>query len=143
MMKFRRRFLALLILILMPAVAGFASAEKDGAFPPLNDDGFLDSGEFVFEDAENGIWRYASPTLWIEIFRCEQKKPARVWYEAEIRCATDEEDGGPRMIAADPENWMKKNGQLFQLLPMRSSRENWMTISRWSSGRPDRVHNPT
>ena len=80
-----------------------AGAEEDGAFPALNDAGFLDSGEFVWEDAENGVWRYASDTLRIEIFRREQEKPARVWYEAEVFCA--EGSTGPRMIANDPENW--------------------------------------
>ena len=109
-----RRCLPVLLALLL-AVGGFAFAEEDGAFPPLNDEGFLDSGEFVFEDPENGVWRYASPTLWIEIFRYEQKKPARVWYEAEIRCAPDEENGGPRMIAADPDNWMKKKEYPYKL----------------------------
>ena len=79
------------------------AAEEEGDFPALNDAGFLDSGEFVFEDEENGVWRYASETLWIEIYRREQAKPKRVWYEAEIRCA--EGSAGPRMIANDPENW--------------------------------------
>ena len=79
------------------------AAAEEGEFPALNDAGFLDSGEFVWEDAENGVWRYASDTLRIEIFRREQKKPARVWYEAEIFCA--EGSAGPRMVANDPENW--------------------------------------
>ena len=103
----RRRLTLLLAMVMI--TAGFASVraeDTDGAFPALNDAGFLDSGEFVFEDEENGVWRYASETLWIEIFRREQAKPARVWYEAEIRCA--EGSTGPRMIANDPDNW--KNG---------------------------------
>ena len=80
-----------------------AAAEEKGEFPALNDAGFLDSGEFVWEDEENGVWRYASSTLRVEIFRREQKKPARVWYEAEVFCA--EGSTGPRMIANDPEHW--------------------------------------
>ena len=80
-----------------------AAAEGKGEFPALNDAGFLDSGEFVWEDEENGVWRYASSTLRVEIFRREQKKPARVWYEAEVFCA--EGSAGPRMIANDPEHW--------------------------------------
>ena len=114
MTGFFRRALVLLALLL--AVSGFAFADgADGAFPELNDDGFLDHGEFVFEDAENGIWRYASSTLWIEIYRFEQKKPARVWYEAEIRCAPDAENGGPRMVPYDPDNWMKKKAYPYKL----------------------------
>lgn len=100
----RRKLICLMAaaLMLFGLLQG-AGAEEDGAFPALNDAGFLDSGEFVWEDAENGVWRYASDTLRIEIFRREQEKPARVWYEAEVFCA--EGSTGPRMIANDPENW--------------------------------------
>ena len=105
MTVFYRRVLILLALIL--AVGSFALAEEmDGAFPEMNDDGFLDSGEFVFEDPENGVWRYASSTLWIEIYRYEQQKPARVWYEAEIRCTPE---SAPRMVCSDPEHWKTVN----------------------------------
>lgn len=88
---------------LLTAVCRMAAAEEEGSFPALNDAGFLDSGEFVFEDEENGVWRYASDTLRIEIFRKEQARPKRVWYEAEVLCA--EGSTGPRMIANDPEHW--------------------------------------
>ena len=65
------------------------------------EDGFLDEGEFVYEDPEKGLWRYCSDTLWVEIRRISQEKPLRTWYEAEIRCA----EGGefPHMIPVDPE----------------------------------------
>jgi hypothetical protein len=96
-------WLAALFLLLGMQFAA-AEATDQGEFPALNDAGFLDSGEFVFEDAENGVWRYASPTLRIEIFRRQITKPKkRVWYEAEVFCA--EGSGGPRMIANDPEHW--------------------------------------
>ena len=107
------RYLAIwLILALSAAFIPVAGAEN-GQFPELTEEGFLDSGEFVFEDAKNGVWRYASNSLWIEIFRREQKKPARVWYEAEIRVAPGSE--GPRMICNDPENWKKTNEYPYKL----------------------------
>ena len=99
----RRAFILLLALMLL--WGGTVTAEEEGEFPALNDAGFLDSGEFVYENDEKGVWRYASDTLKIEIFRREQKKPARVWYEAEVFCA--EGSAGPRMVANDPENWKK------------------------------------
>ena len=102
----KRGFILLLALLLLWGSA-FA-AEEEGDFPALNDAGFLDSGEFVWQDEEKGVWRYASDTLKIEIFRREQAKPARVWYEAEIFCA--EGSGGPRMVANDPENWTARSG---------------------------------
>ena len=99
-----RKWIALLLAVVL-LWSSLSAAAEDGAFPALNDAGFLDSGEFVWEDAENGVWRYASTTLRVEIYRREQKKPARVWYEAEVFCA--EGSTGPRMIANDPENWKK------------------------------------
>ena len=110
----------LLALILLCGTA--AAAAEEGAFPALNDAGFLDSGEFVWEDAENGVWRYASDTLRIEIYRREQKKPARVWYEAEIFCA--EGSAGPRMVANDPENW--KNNRDY---PHKIARKNGTVLA--------------
>jgi len=97
-----RKGIGLLLALLCLWACQCATAEEEGAFPALNDAGFLDSGEFVWEDADNGVWRYASETLRVEIFRREQAKPARVWYEAEVFCA--EGSAGPRMIANDPEN---------------------------------------
>ena len=61
-----------------------AQPAEEGAFPPLNEKGFLDEGEFVYENEEDGVWRYASATLRIEIYRRTQDKPKQVWYEAEI-----------------------------------------------------------
>ena len=98
-----RRTLCMLLMLTLLWGGLHAAAEEKGEFPALNDAGFLDSGEFVWEDEENGVWRYASSTLRVEIFRREQKKPARVWYEAEVFCA--EGSVGPRMIANDPEHW--------------------------------------
>ena len=95
-----RRTLGLLTALMILWTGCIAAAEEKGEFPALNDAGFLDSGEFVWEDDENGVWRYASDTLRIEIFRRQQKQPARVWYEAEVFCA--EGSAGPRMIANDP-----------------------------------------
>ena len=75
----------------------------DGEFPALNENGFLDEGEFIFEDEENGVWRYCSQTLRIEIYRRTQAKPKLVWYEAEIWAA---------------------EGEAFQMLP-------WDETDRW------------
>ena len=92
--------LAAAVLLIMLTMPG---AGAEGEFPELNEGGFLDSGEFVYENPEDGVWRYASDTLKIEIFRREQKKPARVWYEAEIWCAEGSEM--PHMVPNDPDKW--------------------------------------
>ena len=98
-----KRWLCVLAALLLIGCCAATAEEEEGEFPALNDAGFLDSGEFVFEDEKNGVWRYASDTLWIEIYRRQQEKPKRCWFEAEVRCA--EGSAGPRMIANDPENW--------------------------------------
>ena len=112
-----------LLAVLLVLTAGSAAAEE-GEFPALNDAGFLDSGEFVFEDAEAGVWRYASDTLKVEIYRREQKKPPRVWYEAEVFCA--EGSAGPRMIANDPENWKKAANMDY---PHKIARKNGVVLA--------------
>ncbi len=88
-----------------PTAEGKVIESEDGTFPELNEAGFLDSGEFIYENAEDGVWRYASATLKVEIFRQQTVKPKRVWYEAEIWCA--EGSIGPRMVANDPEHWAR------------------------------------
>lgn len=52
--------------------------EREG-FPMLTLEGFLPEGqpEYVFEDAENGIWRYANQDLLIEITRTSREGPVR------------------------------------------------------------------
>ncbi len=88
------------------AVKENTDPEEEGSFPALNEQGFLDEGEFVYMNDKEGVWRYCSDTLRVEIHRIIQKKPARTWYEAEILCA--EEGDHPHMIANNPESWMRK-----------------------------------
>ena len=53
----------------------------------LNEQGFLDEGEYILEDAENGHWMYVSPTLRIQITReyltfekAKKKDPEQAFY---------------------------------------------------------------
>ena len=82
------------LLLAMLTLFGAALAEKpevlrasgeEGAFPALNEQGFLDEGEYVYQNPEEGVWRYASQTLKIEIYRyqiAEPKDSRAIWYEA-------------------------------------------------------------
>ena len=119
-----RRTLGLLTALMILWTGCVAAAEEKGEFPALNDAGFLDSGEFVWEDEENGVWRYASDTLRIEIFRRQQKQPARVWYEAEVFCA--EGSAGPRMVANDPEHWKTAANMEY---PYKIARKNGTVLA--------------
>ena len=46
-----------------------AAAAPDWADVTLNDRGYLEEGEYILEDEENGHWMYVSPTLRIQIER--------------------------------------------------------------------------
>ncbi len=114
-----KRYLALLLAMLL-AFPVFSALAEDGDFPQLNEAGFLDEGEFVFKDADAGLWRYVSATLKVEIHRIYDKAKNLTWYEAEVwsqngeifRCVpNDPED---RIKSTDwPANIAKKNGTVF------------------------------
>ena len=60
-------------------------ALADGEWPQLNEAGFLDEGEFLYQNAEIGVWRYCSPTLKVEVLRYSETDPLKeIWYEAEV-----------------------------------------------------------
>ena len=126
-MRMIRKGIALLavFVLLWTALSAIAEETEDGQFPALNDAGFLDSGEFVFEDPENGVWRYASDTLRVEIIRHQLTKPKkRVWYEAEVFCA--EGSDGPRMVANDPEHWKLPGNMDY---PHKIARKNGVVLA--------------
>ena len=64
-----RQIAALMLAMLL--LCGTALGE--GEFPELNGQGFLDEGEFLYENPEEGVWRYVSPTLRVEILRYTQE----------------------------------------------------------------------
>ena len=72
----------------VPAAAGWYGDGR-GEFPELNDAGFYDGGEYVYTDEENGVWRYCSDTLKVEIIRHTQDSPKQIWYEAEVWSTED------------------------------------------------------
>ncbi|MBQ6173795.1 MAG: phosphodiester glycosidase family protein [Clostridia bacterium] len=77
----RIRWIALGLLILLLPL--WAAAE--GEFPALNAEGFLDEGEFVYEGEEEGVWRYVSQTLKVEIVRRYTDDPKPLyWWEADV-----------------------------------------------------------
>ena len=90
-----KRVLCLLavLMMLLPAVMAETVAEEPGAFPVLNEEGFLDVGEYVYENAEAGVWRYVDDQLKVEIYRRHgknEKGSNLLWYEAEVWTRGDE-----------------------------------------------------
>ncbi len=61
-------------------------------YPDNRDEkGFLLEGEFVHEDAENGLWAYLSPTVQVEIVRFTMVKPAQRWFLCDLRFDPEQE----------------------------------------------------
>lgn len=48
-------------------------------------EGYLTEGEFVYEDAENGLWAYLSPTLQVEIIQYDMENPCQRYFVAEVK----------------------------------------------------------
>lgn len=55
-------------------------------------EGYLTEGEFVYEDAENGLWAYLSPTLQVEIIQYDMDKPAQRYFVAEVKFDVEAEE---------------------------------------------------
>ena len=103
-----KRLLAALLCLLMLAWSALA----EGEFPELNDAGFYDGGEFVYTDAETGVWRYCSDTLKVEIYRRTSTDPKRIWYEAEVWST---EDNAFAMLPWDEENRMTSQSWPYKI----------------------------
>ena len=87
--------------------------------PPVNEKGFLQEGEFVYESVEEGLWMYASPTLKVQIERVNDPNKVLVWYEAHIW--SDIEAGEKfAAIPIDREKW----GKARHVEPERIAAEN-------------------
>lgn len=57
--------------------------------PALNEDGYLDEGEFTYENDDIGLWIYISQTLKVVVQRkVDLEEPLR-WFEAEIWADTE------------------------------------------------------
>lgn len=50
-----KRFLSLLVMLTILFPALYAKA-AEGDFPTLNDAGYLEEGEFVYQSADTGVW---------------------------------------------------------------------------------------
>lgn len=75
--------------------------------------GYLLSGEYVYEDAEAGVWFYASPTLVVRVDRCFDSERVLTWYEAQIFCDPVQERVGA--ILHNPEKPQSKHVQAAEI----------------------------
>lgn len=106
----------MLLPLLLALTLLVSAAAAEGEFPELNEAGFNDGEEFVYENPDEGVWRYASDTLKVEIYRRTQDSPKQIWYEAEVWSRDGEIF---RMIPNDPDNRMKS-----QEWPYKIARKN-------------------
>ena len=127
-----KRILAALLCLLciFPAAGGAEKTEEllleeengEEAWPGLNEAGYLDSGEYIFEDPENGVWRYCSETLRIEVIRRTETEPdkmiryeAEVWSRKEIFGFVTNEPGKHFTRADWPVNVCSRNGAVLAI----------------------------
>jgi Phosphodiester glycosidase len=122
----RQLILLMLVFFLLPVSA--LAQEPSESFPSLTAEGFLPDGEpeFVFVDADTGIWRYASQTLRIEITRYTQAKPKLRYLAAEIfvKPGTD----SFRMVPVDAQN-MDKVMDKYKEKPAVIAKNNRLVFS--------------
>lgn len=57
-----------------------------------DEEGYLTEGEFVYEDAEKGLWAYLSPTLQVEIIQYDMENPCQRYFVAEVKFDTEAEE---------------------------------------------------
>lgn len=135
MIVLMKRALALLLclLFLLPLAAAAEEEEieetidldeetgEDG-WPLLNAEGYYDYGEFVLDDPEQGVWRYCTDTLKIEIIRKTETEPDKlIWYEAEVWSRKEifgfvtNEPGKHFQRAEWPETVCSKNGAVLAI----------------------------
>ncbi len=87
----------ILLVALFLTVCAVSFAAGEGTVPDwtdviLNDRGFLDDGEYILEDPENGHWMYVNTTLRIQITRTWEtpEKIRKKDYNQEFNCFTAE-----------------------------------------------------
>lgn len=87
-----------------------ASGVKWPDEPQARDDkGYLAQGEYVYENTEEGVWFYASPTLVVRIDRIYDPQAVITWYEAQVYC--DPEAESFESVLYNPEKPQKKHVQ--------------------------------
>lgn len=74
-----------------------------------DESGYLLEGEYVYQNEDEGLWFYASPTLVVRIDRLFDAEKVVTWYEADIFCDLNTESFGS--ILYDPEHPQKKHVQ--------------------------------
>ncbi len=104
----------------LPALGEVVQAQTDLYSAEVDENGFLLEGEDIYENPEEGVWHYNSPTLRIEIRRYYDEKDNLTWTEAEIFTNGDVF----RMVPNDPDNWMKS-----QNWPATLSKEQGVVFS--------------
>lgn len=78
-----------------------------------DDKGYLLDGEYVYENAEDGVWFYASPTLVVRVDRKFDSEKVLTWYEAHVFCDPSEERVGA--VLNNPEKPQSKHVQAAEI----------------------------
>lgn len=75
--------------------------------------GYLLSGEYVYENEQEGVWFYATPTLVVRVDRRFDSEKVLTWYETHIFCDPSHEQVGA--VLYNPEKPQSKHVQAAQI----------------------------
>lgn len=75
--------------------------------------GYLASGEYVHDNAEEGLWFYASPTLVVRVDRKFDSEKVLTWYEAHVFCDPEKDPIGS--VLYNPAKPQSKHVQAAQI----------------------------
>lgn len=75
--------------------------------------GYLLSSEYVYEDEDEGLWFYASPTLVVRVDRKFDSDKVLTWYETHVFCDPEKEHVGA--VLYNPEKPQSKHVQAAQI----------------------------
>jgi len=87
--------------------------EWPGELQEKDDKGYLLSGEYVYENAQEGLWFYASPTLVVRVDRKFDSEKVLTWYEAHVFCDPVKEQVGS--VLYNPKKPQSKHVQAAQI----------------------------
>lgn len=98
------------------------AASSDVSLIPYPDnrdaEGYLTEGEFLYEDAEKGLWAYLSPTLQVEIIQYDMVDPIQRYFVAEVKFKPEAEQFKQHTWV----NATYKNQQIYPQTLAQSSR---------------------
>lgn len=99
-------------------------------------EGYLLEGEFVFEDAEKGLWAYLSPTLQVEIIQYDMTNPSQRYFVADLKFKPEHEMFKQHI-------WLNASFKGQQIYPQTLAQSSKLVLAVNGDYYPYRIENKT